>query len=401
LYLGPDPKGHRGESATGCIGYVMDTRRSADDFSTMIIRQFVRPQPVPRTVLKACAPDSWMSLHEMTGKIRSSVHISLSSAGVAQICSSIVTSPQWGSNELGLCIKFKSAKNLSHVCVACAPSLSATQSTTTRGTHGGAATAFTLINVTVTNGSIATGSFEARRNYFPWVIDGVVVKYVAGFVAALAADATNPLNFSAMGAALAGTGDEVVTSGISATVFTAVESGGPDECIVAQNVVVDLECNYPLGCIGFDFLVDDNKTVSGVPIPLAGITLRNVRINLRAYSWQWGVPDYSTAAGRATMPWVLELLVQRSTHPRAIRRLGAVRGVRVLRSESTVSVQALVAFPLALDNVSATVDMRSLVTGDQVEPCDGCMGSGLRYRQPYNHPRGRPCGKLSVAVRCH
>jgi 5'-3' exoribonuclease 1 len=120
LYLGPDPKGHRGESATGAIGFVIETQRagnSADDFSTLVTRQFLKPQPVPKRLIKAAESDNWLSLGEVTDQIRSKLHISLSAFAVTQICSSIVTSPQWGSNELGLCMKF-TTKNLARVGLA-------------------------------------------------------------------------------------------------------------------------------------------------------------------------------------------------------------------------------------------------------------------------------------------
>mmetsp|Transcript_27521 Transcript_27521/g.85308 ORF Transcript_27521/g.85308 Transcript_27521/m.85308 type:complete len:1348 (-) Transcript_27521:488-4531(-) len=118
LYLGPDPKGHRGESVTGAIGYVLETQRTGqDDFSTLITRQFAKPQAVPKSLFDACASDNWLSLHDLTDRLRAHLNININGMAVSQICGSITTSAQWGSFELGLCLKF-SGKNLARVGLA-------------------------------------------------------------------------------------------------------------------------------------------------------------------------------------------------------------------------------------------------------------------------------------------
>lgn len=115
IYMGPDPKTTDGEGIKGCIGYVLE--RGQDDFCTMLLRQYLKPQPVPQALLNASQVDNWMTLHDMTDRIRADLRIQITSSAVSQLCGSITTSAQWGSQELGLCIKF-TTKNLARVGLA-------------------------------------------------------------------------------------------------------------------------------------------------------------------------------------------------------------------------------------------------------------------------------------------
>jgi 5'-3' exoribonuclease 1 len=118
IYVGPEPKGQRGESVLGSVGYVLDRQIDGDQpMCNVLLKQWDTPQAVPQSVIDTASTENWMSLYDVCDQLKSRLKMNLTPGAISQLCSNVTTSPQWGSQELGLCMKFTS-KNLTRVGLA-------------------------------------------------------------------------------------------------------------------------------------------------------------------------------------------------------------------------------------------------------------------------------------------
>lgn len=113
IFIGGDPKTNKGEPLLGSTGFVTE-RVAESDLCNVILRHFTVPQEVPSGLADWSDKDNWMSLGEVCDLIRKRLRMQVSTATLSQFCSSISTSPQFGSTELGLCLKF-TGKNLARI----------------------------------------------------------------------------------------------------------------------------------------------------------------------------------------------------------------------------------------------------------------------------------------------
>ncbi|KAG5511757.1 hypothetical protein GH5_08067 [Leishmania sp. Ghana 2012 LV757] len=105
-YIGPQPKSKKSQvDVYGSCGTVVtagqhDTTTQQGDQLTVRLKVFQEPLRLPAELLQYAAQRNWTALPQVATTLDILPHT------LTSICSSIVTSPQFGSRELGLCLKF-------------------------------------------------------------------------------------------------------------------------------------------------------------------------------------------------------------------------------------------------------------------------------------------------------
>ncbi|CAJ1016832.1 XRN 5'-3' exonuclease N-terminus/Xrn1 helical domain/Exoribonuclease Xrn1 D1 domain/Xrn1 SH3-like domain containing protein, putative [Leishmania lindenbergi] len=106
VYIGPQPKSKKSQvDVYGCCGTVLttgqhDTATQQGDQLTVRLKVFQEPLRLPEELLQFAALRNWTALPQVAASLDILPHT------LTSICSSLVTSPQFGSRELGLCLKF-------------------------------------------------------------------------------------------------------------------------------------------------------------------------------------------------------------------------------------------------------------------------------------------------------
>ncbi|KAK7198021.1 5'-3' exoribonuclease A [Novymonas esmeraldas] len=105
-YVGPQPKSKKSQMEVyGSCGVVVtagqhDTTTQRGDQLTVRLKVFQEPLQLPAELLQFAAQRNWTALPQVA------VGLEILPRTLTSICSSLVTSPQFGSRELGLCLKF-------------------------------------------------------------------------------------------------------------------------------------------------------------------------------------------------------------------------------------------------------------------------------------------------------
>lgn len=100
VYVGPEPKNKKADVAVyGSCGTVVSTEPSSDHF-TISLKLKTAPFEVPAALTSFASPSNWIALHVAADSL------GISARTLTTVCSSLVTTPQYGSREIGLCIKF-------------------------------------------------------------------------------------------------------------------------------------------------------------------------------------------------------------------------------------------------------------------------------------------------------
>ncbi|CCW61124.1 unnamed protein product [Phytomonas sp. EM1] len=107
VYIGPEPKSKDTASVFGSCGQILSTESNSNAF-TISLKVPRNPFTLPSSLSEFASPKNWVALQVAADKL------GISSRTLTTICSSIVTVPQFGSRELGLCIKF-SGRGLARV----------------------------------------------------------------------------------------------------------------------------------------------------------------------------------------------------------------------------------------------------------------------------------------------
>ncbi|KAG5486685.1 hypothetical protein LSCM1_07938 [Leishmania martiniquensis] len=106
VYIGPQPKSKKSQvDVYGSCGTVVtagqhDTTTQQGDQLTVRLKVFQEPLRLPAELLQYAAQRNWTALPQVATSLDILPHT------LTSICSSLVTSPQFGSRELGLCLKF-------------------------------------------------------------------------------------------------------------------------------------------------------------------------------------------------------------------------------------------------------------------------------------------------------
>ncbi|AYU76056.1 XRN1 / 5'-3' exoribonuclease A [Leishmania donovani] len=106
VYIGPQPKSKKSQmDVYGSCGTVVtagqhDTTTQQGDQMTVRLKVFQEPLRLPAELLQFAAQRNWTALPQVA------ISLDILPHTLTSICSSIVTSPQFGSRELGLCLKF-------------------------------------------------------------------------------------------------------------------------------------------------------------------------------------------------------------------------------------------------------------------------------------------------------
>eukprot|EP00758_Cryptobia_borreli_P005991 Tbor_TRINITY_DN5039_c0_g3::TRINITY_DN5039_c0_g3_i1::g.13960::m.13960/K12618/XRN1, SEP1, KEM1; 5'-3' exoribonuclease 1 len=113
IYNGPIPANvpESNLQFVGSVGLIVDTVTESNKslpLYSLNIRCPTSPQTIPRSLVEYAATTNWVPLREVARIL------SLNPYVLSVLTSSLVTSSQWGSHELGLCLKF-SGKNLARL----------------------------------------------------------------------------------------------------------------------------------------------------------------------------------------------------------------------------------------------------------------------------------------------
>ncbi|KAG5511155.1 hypothetical protein JKF63_07097 [Porcisia hertigi] len=105
VYIGPQPKSKSSIDVYGCCGTVItagqhDTTTQKSPELMVRLRVYQEALWLPSELLQFSAQRNWTSLAQVA------VSLDILPRTLTTICSSLVTSPQFGSRELGLCLKF-------------------------------------------------------------------------------------------------------------------------------------------------------------------------------------------------------------------------------------------------------------------------------------------------------
>jgi 5'-3' exoribonuclease 1 len=105
-YIGPQPKSKKSQmDVYGSCGFVItagqhDTTTQQGDQLTVRLKVFQEPLRLPADLIQYAAQRNWTALPQVASAM------DIMPRTLTMICSSLVTSPQFGSREIGLCLKF-------------------------------------------------------------------------------------------------------------------------------------------------------------------------------------------------------------------------------------------------------------------------------------------------------
>lgn len=109
IYMGPEPKANpTGNAVFGSVGFVTETPQKDDDYFNVALRVFQTRPSIPQSLIDYATTNNWRSLNEVAH------HVDVKPLALSMLCSSIITSPHSGSQEIGLCMKF-TGKNLARI----------------------------------------------------------------------------------------------------------------------------------------------------------------------------------------------------------------------------------------------------------------------------------------------
>lgn len=109
VYMGPEPKANpTGSSVFGSVGFVMDSAQRTDDYFDVTLKVFNHRQNIPQSLIDYATTNNWRSMNDVAHEM------DIKPLALSMLCSSMMTSPHYGSQEIGLCVKF-TGKNLARV----------------------------------------------------------------------------------------------------------------------------------------------------------------------------------------------------------------------------------------------------------------------------------------------
>ncbi|CCW71233.1 unnamed protein product [Phytomonas sp. Hart1] len=107
VYIGLEPKGKGISPVFGTCGQILSTESNSST-ATVSLKIHQNPVKLPLTLSEFASSQNWVSFNSAADEL------GINSRTLSSICSTVVTIPQFGSRELGLCIKF-SGRSLARV----------------------------------------------------------------------------------------------------------------------------------------------------------------------------------------------------------------------------------------------------------------------------------------------
>ena len=109
IYIGPEPKNNPADMPIfGSVGFATEQTKKDDEFYTIIVNVYEQRQSIPQSLIDYATTNNWLSLSQLAERCR------VSPLALTMVCSSLMTSAAYGSQEIGLCVKF-TGKGLARV----------------------------------------------------------------------------------------------------------------------------------------------------------------------------------------------------------------------------------------------------------------------------------------------